>query len=161
MKSHALLSAGARVDCQDHHGNTPIHNASYHNSVAAVKLLLSQASSRSALCLRTLEGDSALDYACSSGHLEVAMLLVNGGADVNAQDSRGWGALHNSCTKLNSKSVELVEFLLESGADPLRFNSDGQRPFDISRERSIRSVLKTKMDMLEADMEFLDGGMEF
>lgn len=161
VKSRALLLAGARVDFQDHHGNTPLHNASYHNSIAAIKLLLSQAETRSALNLRSCEGDSALDYACSSGHLEVAMLLVGGGADVNAQDSRGWGALHNSCTKLNSKSVELVEFLLESGADPLRLNSDGQRPYDISRERSIRCVLKAKMDALEADMEFLDGGMEF
>lgn len=156
-----MLLAGAKIECQDFHGNTPIHNASYHNSIAAVKLLLSQDGVKLAVNLRSSEGDSALDYACSKGHLEVAVLLVGGGADVNSQDSRGWGALHNSCTKLCSKSVELIEFLLESGADPMQTNSDGQRPIDISSERSVRSVLKVKMDALEADMEFLDGGMEF
>ena len=149
------------MDVQDNHGNTPLHNASYHDSVPSVTLLLAQSESKLALNLRSCEGDSALDYACANGHLDVAMLLVAGGADVNSQDSRGWGALHNSCTKLNSKSVELVQFLLESGANPLLLNSDGQTPYDVSKEKSVRSVLKVKMDEAEADLEFLDGGMEF
>lgn len=160
-KSRALLAAGARVDAQDTHGNTPLHNASYHNSVASVKLLLAQIGSKEALTLRTCEGDTALDYACSNGHLEVAKVLVAAGADINAQDERGWGPLHNSCTKFTSKSLELVEFLLESGANPLLLNSDGQRPYDITKQPSIKSVLKIQTDSFQADMDFLDGGMEF
>jgi ankyrin repeat protein len=161
VKCRALIAAGAKIDAQDNHGNTPLHNASYHNSVATVKILLAHKGCKEALKLRTTEGDSALDYACSNGHVEVAKLLVAGGADINAQDSRGWGPLHNACTKYNSKSLELVEFLLESGADPLLLNSDGQKPYDITREKSIKAALKVKMDSLQADMDFLDGGMEF
>ena len=40
VKSKALLMAGARVDAPDNYGNTPLHNAVYHRSVDAVKLLL-------------------------------------------------------------------------------------------------------------------------
>lgn len=160
-KCRALLAAGARVDAQDDHGNTPLHNASYHNSVVAVKLLLGQPGSQEAIALRTTEGDSPLDYACSNSHVEVARALIAGGADVNAQDDRGWGPLHNSCTKFNSKSIELIELLLESGANSLITNSDKQTPYDVSREKSVKNLLKISMDSAQADIDFLDGGMEF
>lgn len=111
--------------------------------------------------LRSTEGDSALDYACSNGHYDLAVVLVDGGADVNARDERGWGALHNSCTKLCRYSSELVLFLLESYADPLALNSDGQTPYDISKDQGIKAILKIKMDEFKADNEFLDGGMDF
>ena len=80
---------------------------------------------------------------------------------MNAQDDRGWGPLHNSCTKFNSKSIELIELLLESGANSLITNSDRQTPYDVSREKSIKSLLKISMDSAQADIDFLDGGMEF
>ena len=111
--------------------------------------------------MTTTEGDSALDYACANSHVEVARALIAAGADVNAQDERGWGALHNSCSKFNSKSIELIELLLESGANSLILNSDAQTPYDISREKSVKSLLKISMDLAQADIDFLDGGMEF
>jgi ankyrin repeat protein len=60
-------------------------------------------------------GDSALMFAARSGDLASAKLLVAAGANVNDQDA--WGV---SATVLAAHSgfVELVEFLLEKGADP-------------------------------------------
>ena len=60
-------------------------------------------------------GDTALMFAARSGDLASAKLLVAAGANVNDQDS--WGV---SATVLAAHSgfAELVEFLLEKGADP-------------------------------------------
>jgi ankyrin repeat protein len=156
-----LLSAGARVDTQDDHGNTPLHNASYHNSVDLLSILLDQEGSVRALGLRSSEGDTPLDYACTGGHIDIAKMVVNGGAEINSQDDRGWSALHNSCTKKHKNGDELVQFLIDAGADPFLVNSEGQRAFDITLENSIKYILKIRMDIMEADSDFLDGGMEF
>lgn len=60
-------------------------------------------------------GDTALMFAARAGDLASARLLVSAGANVNDQDA--WGV---SATVLAAHSgyTELVEFLLEHGADP-------------------------------------------
>jgi ankyrin repeat protein len=60
-------------------------------------------------------GDTALMFAARAGHLESAKLLVEAGANVN--DTDAWGV---SATALAAHSdfVELVEFLLDKGANP-------------------------------------------
>jgi ankyrin repeat protein len=60
-------------------------------------------------------GETALLFAVSVGDLESAKLLVSAGADVN--DADAWGV---SATVLAAHSdfPELVEFLLDKGADP-------------------------------------------
>jgi uncharacterized protein len=60
-------------------------------------------------------GDTALMFAARAGDLESAKLLVASGADVNDHDA--WGV---SATVLAAHSGygDLVEFLLENGADP-------------------------------------------
>ena len=156
-----LLKAGSRADVQDNHGNTPLHNACYHGSTRAVSLLLSYESSHKALNVRTTEGDSPLDYACSNHHVEVAELLVKAGADINSADSRGWTTLHNACASDHRNAMTLVFFLLDAGADPNIPNSDGQLPIDLTSNHSVRTMLRRKMEAIEADQEFLEGGVEF
>lgn len=126
-----------------------------------MKLLLKHKDIIHALTLRNSQGDSPLDYVCTNGHLDMVTLLVNGGSDVNSVDERGWGSLHNSCSEFHRNSLEIVEFLLDANADPLLVNSDGQTPYDITKESSIKSVLEMRMKSLAADSKFLDGGDEF
>ena len=163
VKSRALLLAGAQIDVQDNYGNTPLHNASYHNAVVAVQLLLEhkECGLDLALRLRSHEGDSVLDYACSNGHFAIVKLFVAAGADVNDCDERGWGCLHNACTKVHGKSVELVEFLVENNADPSLTTCDGQMPIDITTDNAVKRVLKNAMKQITEDHDFLDGGIEF
>jgi ankyrin repeat protein len=163
VKSRALLVAGAQIDTQDNTGNTPLHVASYHNAAGAVQLLLEhkECGLESALKMRSNEGDSVLDYACSNGHIAIAKLLVAAGAGVNDCDERGWGCLHNACTKAHGKSVELVEFLVENNADPLLPTCDGQLPVDITTDSAVKRVLMKAMKQISEDKDFLDGGIEF
>ena len=163
VKSRALLLAGAQIDFQDNYGNTPLHNATYHNAAGVVTLLLEhkECGLEAALRLRSHEGDSVLDYACSNGHIAIAKLLVGAGADVNNCDERGWGCLHNACTKVHGKSVELVEFLVESNANPMLATCDGQLPIDITTDSVVKQVLTRAMKQISEDQDFLDGGIEF
>lgn len=63
--------------------------------------------------------DTALLYAARSGDVASAKLLVAAGANVDDRDAWGVSAVTLAA---HSGFVELVEFLLESGADP---NADG------------------------------------
>lgn len=130
-----------QLSTQDMYGNTPLHYAAYHNSKDIVPILLRCESSATAIPLRSLEGDSALDYACTLGHIDIVKLLVPAGADVNAFDQRGWAPLHNACSKLHRHSLSLVQYLLAAGAGPSQRNHAGQLPFDITGNAAIKQIL--------------------
>ena len=63
--------------------------------------------------LRDPYGWTPLMRAADSGHVEVAELLLNRGADVNAFDSIGWTATHQAAAN-GHKAV--LDLLLENGA---------------------------------------------
>jgi ankyrin repeat protein len=61
------------------------------------------------------EGATEAHVAASGAHLEELRRLVEVSAGiVNAQDHNGWTPLHEA---VRSKNIEIVRFLLESGAD--------------------------------------------
>jgi ankyrin repeat protein len=72
------------------------------------------------------EGVSALSAAASSGQVEVVRLLLDRGADVNADDYWGGNAL---CGPSLNGHVDVVQLLLSRGADP-NMEDDGTTPLD-------------------------------
>jgi len=62
-----------------------------------------------------LVGTRPLMLAAAYGHAETARVLLDAGADVNAQDLTGWTALHAGTFKGDASTVSL---LLEGGARP-------------------------------------------
>lgn len=72
---------------------------------AAVLLLLS-----SGLAAQNL--DTPLHRVASQGHVEAARVLIEGGADVNAEDMTGRTPLH-----IAAENPELVRLLIENGAE--------------------------------------------
>ncbi|CRG96238.1 acyl-CoA-binding protein, putative [Plasmodium gallinaceum] len=68
------------------------------------------------------DGLTALHYACDRGHLEIAKLLVERGADINMEDSYGDTALHIAAY---SDKKEIIDYLTSVGADIDKKNSDG------------------------------------
>ena len=95
-------------------------------------------------------------------HIDVAKLLINAGANVNDLDpDTGYGALHNACAKVHKKSTDLIEVLLNAGADPFLAAKSGERPVEIKKNSEVKTILYGKMLEIKADHEFLDGGLEF
>jgi ankyrin repeat protein len=59
-------------------------------------------------------GQSRLHIACSTGHLDIVLCLLNHGADVHARDKNGVTPLHSAC---QIGSLEVIEALLSCGSD--------------------------------------------
>jgi len=99
------LAAGAAVD-----GRTPDLN-----SVAANPMRI-----------------QPLHAAAAGRHGDVAGLLIDAGAEVNAKQNHGWTPLHSAAANGDG---ELVDRLVAAGADPAATNDDGKTAAEIATDR--------------------------
>lgn len=111
----ALLEGGADPNRLD--GPTPYHPLDYaamHGRVDAADLLIAFGANMNAI--DNLRGETPLHYAIAAcqfapaGHLEVAQLLIDRGADVNARDAKGLTPLDYA--KRYVPNAGLLHFLL-------------------------------------------------
>lgn len=118
-----LLKVGADVNETDKNGVTPLHRAVRFRSPAAVRLLIKQ------------------------------------GADVNCQDKKSWSTpLHRAVTNTGAPATkgkadeigEIIQILLEGGADPKIKNRMGKMPIEYVKDARIRSLMEGKLDRLFA-----------
>ncbi len=105
-----------------------IIRASKKGDVNVVRSLL--AADPSLIHFRDAEESTALHYAVWKGHRELVELLLESGADVNAQNANDhWGTtpLHAAAHSNNSA---LVKFLAEKGADLHALDLSGKTALD-------------------------------
>ncbi len=76
---------------------------------------------------RGIKYDDALARAVSHNQTEIAALLIKAGADVNKLDENKQSYLFNALGNLNIE-IEMVDLLLNSGADMDYASSDGMTP---------------------------------
>jgi ankyrin repeat protein len=141
-----LLAEGENVDSKDDRGWTPLHTAAFGGHTLIVKTLLRHGA---AVDAQDHSDRSSLAIAADEGHNDVVEELLRNGANVNLSGKNAWSPLnqalmrnHRDAVKLlldaganpvgqdefgfaplliASKDLELVNLLLEAGADP---NSD-------------------------------------
>lgn len=77
------------------------------------------------------DGLTALHQCCIDDNEEMMKLLVEFGADVNAEDSEKWTPLHAAAT---CGHLHLVRYLISKGANLLAVNADGNMPYDICED---------------------------
>jgi ankyrin repeat protein len=85
-----------------------------------------------ALDSRASDGTSELMSAAAIGDLRGMDSLLDGSADIEAADERGWTALMFSALR---DELDAVELLLRKGADPSRRNNDRLTAGDIARRQ--------------------------
>ena len=74
--------------------------------------------------------------AADLGHLHIVQLLVEHGADVNAQSSdTASSALHEAA---HSEQRAVIAYLIKHGADRTLKNSSGETPFDLAKSLECR-----------------------
>ena len=76
-------------------------------------------------------GETPLHCAALWGRYEIAQLLIDAGANVNAQDDQGSTPLHEAA---RTGRVKLSQLLLDSGAKADARDDDGKTPLDRCRE---------------------------
>ncbi|CAH8635357.1 unnamed protein product [Schistosoma guineensis] len=91
-----LLSSGASIDTKTlKAGFTPLHSSAYRGQLASVRLLLScvpEHQLQQVINSRTHMGSTPLHLAAQQGHLQVALKLIQMGADANICNKQGWTA---------------------------------------------------------------------
>ncbi|KAJ0065952.1 hypothetical protein NL108_000195 [Boleophthalmus pectinirostris] len=111
----ALLKAGSDPTSLDRNGQTALHLCCEYNQRECLSLLLSHHSFSTCLEMRNYEGLSPLHLAVLHGHENLARMLLNAGADINAMDNKsGQSPLMHA---VESNNVNMVHFLIESGCD--------------------------------------------
>ncbi|KAL6714753.1 Ankyrin repeat domain-containing protein 55 [Lecanora helva] len=87
----------------------------------------------------TESGVSLLHSAANMGNLELVRLLIQEGADVNAQDEDGDSPLHSALVR--SDNYEVTRTLLENGADLSSRAVDGKTPLHTFFNTTVSLVL--------------------
>ncbi|XP_031144766.1 B-cell lymphoma 3 protein homolog [Sander lucioperca] len=111
----ALLRDGADPAALDRNGQTALHLCCEYDQRDCLSIVLSRSSSSICLEIRNYEGLSPLHLAVLRGHKDLAKMLLDAGADINAMDIKsGQSPLVHA---VESNNADMVHFLIESGCD--------------------------------------------
>ena len=126
-----IVAAGTSVNSLDEDGRTALVHA----------ILAENANLKTVLLLIELGTDvniqdrvkrwTALHFAAQAQRLDFSMALVDAGAVIDATDIFGNTALSNVAFN-NAPDLNLISYLLKSGADPTLKNEHGVSTFDLA-----------------------------
>jgi ankyrin repeat protein len=138
--AEALIEAGADPNLRDSHARTPLHvavSSSGFGKLDLIRLLLKKGADPNS---RDDSGASPLDEAAWRGSAAKAALLLDGGAKVDAPDTR------TGATPLNEAAfrghLEVVELLLARGADASIKDHAGFSPIENAVRQHQPGVLR-------------------
>jgi ankyrin repeat protein len=117
------------VNERSHDGWTPLHLTAFFGRLELVKILLDAGAPMLAIS-KNNESNLPINAAAAGRRNDVVRLLIERGCPPDARASdQGYTALHLAA---NSGNVELVEFLLRSGADRSLRTGAGQTAQDLA-----------------------------
>lgn len=102
-----ILAFSPNINHQDRKGRAAIHKATYNGRLDCVQLLLQVPGINIELC-EWAYGQTALHVASGRGLADIAKLLIQHQANVDALDRDGWSPLHNCCSKGYSAVVAVL-----------------------------------------------------
>ncbi|KAF9155711.1 hypothetical protein BG015_008845 [Linnemannia schmuckeri] len=135
-----LVQCGANPEIENYAGWTPMLKWALHDNAAVVKCLLE--TGRVSVLMVDSRGYSPLHMACLRGNLEmVHMLQAHTPIDLQSVID-GSTPLQLAC---QSNSASVVEFLLQSGANPELRDWSNESPADMTSDSAILDMLDNAM----------------
>lgn len=106
--------------------NEDLLQGAAEGNVALVKRSIEQ---RAELETKNEEGETALILASWYGSPEIVTLLLENGANINAQDKEGYTAIAKAASLGVGRHYEIVEILIQASANVNLKTKDGKSPF--------------------------------
>lgn len=120
-------------------GFTALHLAVYAEQAEAARLLVEHGADVDVRSSGPIAHVPPLGTAAFVRSVPLARLLLDAGANVDGQGAGGFTALHSAAM---NDDAELVELLLERGADTTVANAKGERPSDLASSERVRALLE-------------------
>jgi ankyrin repeat protein len=117
-------------------GFTALHLAAFFGRLDAVETLVANGAEVS-VPSRNPMAVTPLGSAAAGSHHEIVEVLLTHGAEVDAQQTGGYTALH---TAAHSGDQDLVKKLLSHGADRSLRTDEGKNAADMARERNFYDI---------------------
>lgn len=127
-----LLSKKIDVNQIGADGNTPVHFAVQTGNLNLVKQIIAR---RANVNVANVYGLRPLHYARS---VEMAKLLISGGADVQGNSTKGTTPLHYA---VRSKNLPYVKYLMDRGAQVNKTDEHGNTPLHYASNLAIARAL--------------------
>jgi ankyrin repeat protein len=120
----ALVTDPATVNAFAYDGWTPLHLAAFFGRKPAVARLLAAGAGLSTLSRNALH-NTPLHAAVAGGHVEVSLLLIDAGAEVNVADAGGHTPFHIAA---EGGYVPVARALFDRGADAHAVDGEDRTP---------------------------------
>lgn len=142
-----LIINGSNINEVDEMSRTPLHIAAWKGNSEIIQFLLRM---KALTTIKAKDNFTPLHFAIQSGNLQCCILLINYDKTLlHSRISKGnKTGLHLATAKGN---YEIVEFLLQSGADPTALTNKRQTALDFAKETPIFELIKSKIEQKIAD----------
>lgn len=131
------LADPAAVNSISYDGWTPLHLASFFGQREVAETIINAGGRVSAISTNSLK-NTPLHAAAAGGHPDIALLLIERGADVRIPDAGGHTPLHIAA---ENGLVEVVKALLGRGADPLAVDGEDKTPLSRAAAKNRNEVV--------------------
>ena len=149
------VNVNMKVPCYDNREKAPIHVAAEEGHAETVMVLLDECGADPNI--RDSTGETALHCAClreydpmgmksKDDYTETTKVLLNSGAHIDLQNSRGETPLHLAARNEFQKTVEV---LLRAGSDPIIEDDNGYKPCDLATSDDTVTIQLLKSSMEE------------
>lgn len=137
--AEALIAAGADVNAKDRISDSPYLYAGARGHLAILKLTLSHGADLTSL---NRYGGTALIPAAERGHVETVRTLIAAGVSIDHVNNLGWTALLEAIILGDGgeQHRQIVDLLIQAGADVNLADADGRSPLDHARMRGFAEI---------------------
>lgn len=132
-----LLKSGCDIRQKDSDGSTPLHCAIQGGSVDIVNFLINNGANP---LEKDNNGDTAIHHAVFSGKVNFIDPLLIGNVGIDTKNNAGYTPLEIACSSENV-GLDIINKLIDQGADLEVRNVNGQNLIDISLNKDIVALL--------------------